>query len=339
LSAERVAEVSLRFGRQDNLVKIVIEADEEFVLNAITASSVSGVRINFPGSFNLQIQKDFMYETSRKDHVLMISLKDISDIRTYRLSAPARIVIDLKIIFQGNVEKPEQKQQAQPDARRQPGDALQQTGKSVLPAPQHSAQRQADPNRPPEGALKFKTVALDPGHGGYDYGIFRQETREKEINLNIARELGNLMQKKGFRVFLTRRADQYVSLEERIGTSNTRHPDLFLGIHATDGDKFVITTATADESAVDAAARLYRLSLRQNRHIEKSRAAAKSLGEAIKAEFKTDVIYRELPLPVLTSLDSPAILIEYPLADRKSYQQKDRERIINSVAKGLTISE
>jgi len=184
-------------------------------------------------------------------------------------------------------------------------------------------------------AIKFSTIVIDPGHGGYDYGIFSQEIKEKEINLNIAKDLSAILQKKGIKAFLTRKADQSFPLGERINFSNSKAPDLFIAIHATPSDRFVVTTATADETTGDAAIKLYKLSARQNRHLEKSRASAKALAEALKAEFKTETISRELPLPILTSIDTAAVLIEYPLTAQKAFDQKERDRLINAILRGL----
>jgi N-acetylmuramoyl-L-alanine amidase len=183
--------------------------------------------------------------------------------------------------------------------------------------------------------VKYRAVVIDPGHGGYDYGIFTQDSKEKDINLGIAKDLGMALQKKGVKVFPTRKVDQSLSLAERISFGNSKTPDLFLGIHATEYDRFTITTATAEEAGVDAAIRLFRLSSRQSRHIEESRAAAKAVADSIKADFKTEVLMRELPLPVLMSLDAPAMLIEYPLASQGTNDRKERDRLVNAVMKGL----
>jgi len=343
ISAERTAEVLLRFSRQDNVMKVVLESDENIIRNANTTISASGVRVDFLSPFDLKKPQDFIFETLRDARTLTIKLKDVTDVRMYKLSTPARIVIEMKIRPQDTA----QKQPIQNEAQKQQKDAGLASQKSQPPAQPQSPQKVADAAKPQavqkpsesikqqDKALKFSTIVIDPGHGGYDYGIYKQEIKEKEISLNIARDLANILQKKGVKVFLTRKVDQSFPLGERITFSNSKSPDLFITIHATPSDKFVITTATADENSADATIKLYKLSARQNRHLDKSKAAAKALAEALKAEFKTDTDQRELPLPILTSIDAAAVLVEYPLTAQKTYDQKERDRLINAIMKGL----
>lgn len=347
ISAERPAEVFLRFSRQDSVIKVVVESDETIIRNAKTITSSSFARIDFLSPFDLKKPQDFIFETQRDSHTLTITLRDIIDVRTYRLSSPARIVMEMKV----KPQEPVQKQQAQNEAQKQQKDAGLLPPKTQPVGQQQSTQKPVDTGRPqipvqptqkapdstrtPDKPVRFSTVVIDPGHGGYDYGIYKQEIREKESSLGIAKDLAAILQKKGVKVFLTRKVDQALPLAERINLSNSKSPDLFISIHATPSDKFVITTATAEESAADASIKLYRLSSRQNRHLDKSRASAKSIADALKAEFRTEAVSLELPLPILTSIDSAAVVIEYPLTAQKTYDQKERDRLINAIMKGL----
>ncbi|MDD3732546.1 MAG: N-acetylmuramoyl-L-alanine amidase [candidate division Zixibacteria bacterium] len=86
---------------------------------------------------------------------------------------------------------------------------------------------------------KIDVIVIDPGHGGKDYGaIGQQGTREKDIVLNIARELAKIIRKdKQFKVIMTRDRDIYVSLEERAEIANKAGADLFISIHANASPK------------------------------------------------------------------------------------------------------
>lgn len=343
ISAERTAEVVLRFSRQDTAMKIVLESEENVVRNANTTISASGAKVDFLSPFDLKKPQDFPFKTLRDARTLTIVFTDVTDVRTYKLSSPARVVMEMKI-------KPldaSQKLPAQAEGQKQQKDPAPAAQKSTPqaapkaadgPNPQvqpQAAQKPSDTVRPQDKAPKFSTVVIDPGHGGFDYGIYHGETKEKEISLSIARDLANALQKKGMKVFLTRKVDQSVLLADRINFSNSKSPDLFIAIHAAPSDRFVITTAVADEGSADAVIRLYKLSARQGRHLDRSRAVAKTLAEALKAEFKAETMARELPLPVLTSVDSAAVFLEYPLTAQKAYDQKERDRLINTIVKGL----
>jgi len=78
----------------------------------------------------------------------------------------------------------------------------------------------------------FKVV-LDPGHGGKDPGaIGRGGLREKDVNLDVSRQLALYLEERGVDVVLTRRSDVFVPLEDRTAIANRVKPDLFVSIHA-----------------------------------------------------------------------------------------------------------
>ena len=79
-----------------------------------------------------------------------------------------------------------------------------------------------------------KLIALDPGHGGIDPGALGVNgVQEKSVVIAVARELQAQLQAGGrYRVMLTRVADSYVALRERVARAEQAKADLFLSIHA-----------------------------------------------------------------------------------------------------------
>ena len=78
-----------------------------------------------------------------------------------------------------------------------------------------------------------KVIVIDPGHGGKDTGaIGYKRKREKDIVLSIAKKVYKELKKKGFRVYLTRRGDYFVTLRSRTRMANRVKANLFLSIHA-----------------------------------------------------------------------------------------------------------
>ena len=77
-------------------------------------------------------------------------------------------------------------------------------------------------------------VALDPGHGGEDPGaIGPSGLREKDVVLSIALQLRDrLNARPGMRAMLTRDADFFVPLQERVRKARRVQADLFISIHA-----------------------------------------------------------------------------------------------------------
>ncbi len=83
------------------------------------------------------------------------------------------------------------------------------------------------------------TIVLDPGHGGKDHGAIDNSAREKDINLSVARRLGEKLKKKlkGVKVVYTRDDDTFLSLQERAAVANESKGDLFVSIHTNSVDE------------------------------------------------------------------------------------------------------
>jgi N-acetylmuramoyl-L-alanine amidase len=88
--------------------------------------------------------------------------------------------------------------------------------------------------RPPAGGLKNWKIAIDAGHGGTNLGAAGSTTRvlEKDYTLKMARELEVAFKKAGVKnVYMTRRIDTTLSMEERIVPLRKENPDLLISIH------------------------------------------------------------------------------------------------------------
>ncbi|WP_310615063.1 N-acetylmuramoyl-L-alanine amidase [Limnohabitans sp.] len=126
----------------------------------------------------------------------------------------------------------------------------------------------ASVNQPPNGE-RFIIVALDPGHGGEDPGASGPSgTREKEVVLKIAHRLRDrinntvIKTKNGnlpMRAYLTRDADYFVPLQQRVEKARRVQADLFISIHAdafqTPEAKGASVFALSDGAASSAAAK------------------------------------------------------------------------------------
>ena len=77
------------------------------------------------------------------------------------------------------------------------------------------------------------TVVLDAGHGGHDPGAQSSLSKEKDINLSVVLDLGDIIEKnfKDVKVVYTRKTDKYLTLQERADVVNNNHADLFICIH------------------------------------------------------------------------------------------------------------
>ena len=98
---------------------------------------------------------------------------------------------------------------------------------SRLPLPE-AARRALSP-----GDVDLPLILLDPGHGGVDPGALAFGLSEKEIVLDVSRELARALEDTGlFRVRLTRDTDNFLTLGQRVEMARTLRPALFLSVHA-----------------------------------------------------------------------------------------------------------
>lgn len=107
-----------------------------------------------------------------------------------------------------------------------------------LKAPiRYAIRRRSDPDRlvvewRPEPATG-KVVVVDAGHGGKDPGTrgFKAGLQEKEVVLDLALRVAELLEQAGFIPLLTRAEDSFVGLADRVRFANGRQADLFVSIH------------------------------------------------------------------------------------------------------------
>jgi N-acetylmuramoyl-L-alanine amidase len=193
--------------------------------------------------------------------------------------------------------------------------------------------------RPPQPKL----IALDPGHGGHDPGALGiGGTQEKNVVINVARELQRQLLAGGrYRVMLTRSADTYVPLRERVARAQEAKADLFLSIHAdshADASVRGASVYTLSEAATDREAAA--LAARENREVapvaglkldDKPASVAQTLvamtqrgtvnasnkfADSIVQTFGRNGVrllprsHREAGFAVLTAPDIPATLVE-----------------------------
>jgi N-acetylmuramoyl-L-alanine amidase len=287
LFAQKKTDVLLKFSTQDGAMRIVLESDELFLTNAKTTTSTSRIKIEFPGAFHLKSPEELPFEIVPADRVLTINLKEKGEIKLFKLSSPARIVLDIQMGEKQSVQ------------------------------------------------ISSKIFVIDAGHGGFDHGITLNNAKEKDISFSLAQDLESALSKKGKKVSLTRKGDQYMSLIERVKFANQKSPDIFLSFHSSMSEDFVLYFAKFKPEGTNETVDQFSLSSRQKKYIGKSKNLSDVLGKALKDEFKKSVIYREMPLPILTSVGAPSVIIEYPSPRFITYDQPMKKRLINAIINGL----
>jgi N-acetylmuramoyl-L-alanine amidase len=78
----------------------------------------------------------------------------------------------------------------------------------------------------------FRTVVIDPGHGGHDSGANPHTILPEKIwTLEVGRRLQNNLKRAGFRVVMTRSDDTFIPLDNRVAISNRERDAIFVSLH------------------------------------------------------------------------------------------------------------
>ena len=189
---------------------------------------------------------------------------------------------------------------------------------------------------------KDRIVVIDPGHGGDAPGaVGKRGTLEKDVVLAIAKKLqGMLNAKEGYRAFLTRIDDYYVSFQKRLQIAREYGANLFVSIHADairnrnvrGGSVYCLSTSGASSEAARILAQYENLAdvvggvpesegiddsspiildMFQNHTINQSKifgnTVLKHLGDVNEIKFTS---VQEAPFRVLKLPEIPSVLIE-----------------------------
>jgi len=210
--------------------------------------------------------------------------------------------------------------------------------------------------------LTVRRVMVDAGHGGKDPGAHGAGgVVEKDVNLRLARLLGDKLEKMGFEVLYTRTQDKFVSLEGRTGMANAKKADLFVSIHCNahgDAGSSGLETyslnlaSTPDEVRVAARENavdprrisdmqkildelMHASKLSESREFAKA-AHASALSQARRGSSLRDRGLHEAPFYVLLGAKMPAILVEvgYITNPAEAARLRD-EKYLDGLAQGI----
>lgn len=298
-----------------------------------------------------------------------MSFDRIKSYRVYYLPDPFRIVLD--IYPQGAADIP--------PAAVKPGSAEAKPGPAeAKPGPTEAKPGTADTPRPPDPtaagyslarqlALDVKTVVIDPGHGGTDPGCLGLAgQKEKDIVLDIALKLKDLLAGAGLDVILTRETDIFIPVENRCVPANQKLADLFISIHANASLKrqragietfylnFSPDAAVNETAARENATSTKRLGemmaivkkIAQNSKILESRDLAEKVQRSMIRHMSKyyggvkDLGAKGGPFWVLIGSDMPSILVEVSHLSNSAEEArlKDetyRRRMAEAIARGV----
>lgn len=90
---------------------------------------------------------------------------------------------------------------------------------------------------PPAAFTRNETIVIDPGHGGSNVGTHSvlDGRFEKEFTLDWARRVKPLLEAEGWKVYLTRESDVFVTNSDRYVLANKLQADVFISLHFNSG--------------------------------------------------------------------------------------------------------
>ena len=197
---------------------------------------------------------------------------------------------------------------------------------------------------------QFKTVILDPGHGGHDKGATSSYGCEKDFALDVARNIKPLLEAKGLNVKMTRDSDIFVPLELRARIANAAKDSIFVSLHfnATDANPsaqgfeiFSLTPRGAPSTADDALALRF-MNMQAGSPVDApSLALSMSVHHSVVGHFsEVDRGIKRARFAVLRLTKIPAILVEGGFLTERGEsrliaQSTWRAKLAQSIATGI----
>jgi N-acetylmuramoyl-L-alanine amidase len=96
---------------------------------------------------------------------------------------------------------------------------------AAVPAPAPAPPQAA----PPAGPV----IVLDPAHGGTDTGARGENIAEKDVVLRMAQSVRAELERRGYRVVMTRIDDSNPSYDDRAAVANAHRDVIFISLHAS----------------------------------------------------------------------------------------------------------
>ncbi len=319
---EETYTLKLRASYHTDFLRIVVEGDETVISRGLVNQKGKDITVKFPGiRFILDRGKIPIKYRQKKDSILF-STGGFSELRVFSLKYPSRLVMDVRIDAKKKKRKPK------------PGITPQKTEtKDIEPLPM------PEPLERSQKIHKFKTIVIDPGHGGYDAGITAETDKEKNVVLDIARRLGALINRDASRGILTRKSDQSMSLGERVKLSNSSNAEIFLSLHIGRHTGIVLYTPVITES-FPPDVKPYLVNKGQEDFMVQTAILRDALFKALTEDFGSDMVSsKPLPYSILSKVEGAALIIEMPSFEDAYYIAEFKTELANSIYKGLYLYE
>jgi N-acetylmuramoyl-L-alanine amidase len=170
----------------------------------------------------------------------------------------------------------------------------------------------------------FRTVVVDPGHGGHDPGATQRGVLPEKIwTLDLAYRLKSRLEQAGFTVVMTRTNDVFIPLENRVLISNSEPNVIFVSLHFNSTPNRAIQGV---ETYYDAG--------------RSAKLAAKVQQSVLQLPGVFDRRVKTAPYYVIRYNTNPAILVEggflsNPIESRRVASPSYRDALADQIYEGI----
>lgn len=219
----------------------------------------------------------------------------------------------------------------------------------------------------------FKTIVIDPGHGGKDPGAigYTGKIYEKDVVLEVAKLVREIIERNlDVDVFLTREDDRFIPLQERTRFANFHQANLFISLHCNASPRssaegievYFLSAARTDEArAVELmensvvekyeggkeAVKMYDdlsfilMDMAQTEQLkESSYLALKLQANLVKETGAVDRGVKQAGFYVLRGAFMPSVLVELgfisnPREERRLIQKDHKKKLATAIYEGI----
>ncbi|WP_291329340.1 N-acetylmuramoyl-L-alanine amidase [Desulfovibrio sp. UCD-KL4C] len=367
-SSNRAKLMAVRYTSSDSYTRVVLDLDEEVRFRYQLLNPNQSV--NRPHRLYIDLENTILGNNVHKatdvaDGILkdirsaqrdprttrvVLDFNSMQDYKIFPLENPFRLVVDVQAPEAGVAKK-----KITSKVRR----AKKRTRAAKYTPPANSKAMAGDLLE--QLGLTFKTIMIDPGHGGKDPGASGHGLREKDINLRFAKILAAKLKRAGFNILYTRSTDVFIPLEERTAMANIKKADMFISIHCNAHRKSSINgletytlNLARNRNAVRVAARENAISAKRisdlqviltdlmlNSKMKESKDLAKKIQTKVLTNVRRkwsikDQGVREAPFYVLMGAKMPSVLVELGYITNKTESSRLRsDKYLGYIADGI----
>jgi N-acetylmuramoyl-L-alanine amidase len=173
-------------------------------------------------------------------------------------------------------------------------------------------------------------ICIDPGHGGDDLGVQAFGINEKNVNLDIAIKLQQLLEHEGTEVVLTRDKDETLEPAERVKRINLSGADYVISIHCNGGPVSAKGVETVYRHNSQAGKELAESILREISNLGIARRRAYNKLNAKREDYS--FVVREAEM---TAVLVETAFITNPSDNHLLSRNPFRKKIANAIATGI----